>query len=341
MQGLRDLAIGSFGRDQKFSQSAAKYEILQLNSSEQGETTSSTTSISENDLMSNFVEASQTSQWEHASERPSFQLVRIVHADYSPLQIKNTNFVALFKLFKLDAYMLYLLSRNVYGFYQFEHSEDYEGAGEDGVDSYFLNTSLSTIMWAFHGTTKKTKALLLTKDNRGKRNASERFQHFQEILRSVQDAFSSPRLLAVVACVEWIHFIHTTISKLIEDVRDAETKTGHGNWTTPGGINNVALDDISECSRMIGKCLSTLSNQRRHLSIIESLCDFVHQDRLEERSENNPYSRSQKAHTSLSPAAAQLRAQIKWAKETVAYLTERAHAQSSVVSPDVPSNATH
>lgn len=336
MLGLHDLAIGNFGRDQKFSQPAAEYEIVEVKPSDQGDISCMVVSVQESDLISNFSEDSQSTRREFALHRRSLQIVRIVHSDYSPLQIPKVTFIALFKLFKLDPYMLYLLSRNVYGFYRFEGAHGGEELEAKVFDSYFLNTSLSTILWSFDRAAMRTRALLLTKDNRGKRNSQERFQSFQKLIGSLKEAVHSPRLLAAVACIEWIQYIDITTSKLIEDIREVETKTGHGNWTTPGGHGNFNPDDISNSSRKIGRCLSTLSNQHRHLSIAASLCEFINQESPIEQSASSTESGFHTGDISLAPVAAQLSAQIKWAKDTVAYMVARAQAQSSVVSSSTP-----
>lgn len=322
MEGLRDFAVRSFSLHQEFSQSATEYDTIRIFPSDQNDTSYITVVVSEEELLSTF---SQT------ASNASFKLVRIIHADYSPLQVKNTTFIALFKSCKLDSYMLYLLSRNVYGFYRFESNRIAAAGGEQG-DSYFLNTSLSTTMWSFNRSTRQTRAILLTKNNYGKRNARERFQAFQAILASFKHSFTSPCLLAAAACVEWSQYIDDTIGKEVEDIRDVEAKTGHGNWTTPTSKGEFGLDEISNCSRRVGKCLATLSNQGRHLAFMDEICEFVVRMGSGEHTENDGIgSEARNSSNALTLVVDQLSEQIKWARGTITYLSERAKAQSSVV----------
>jgi len=52
----------------------------------------------------------------------SLQVVRILREDNETLNISRGLFMEIFQLFEIEAYILYLISRNSYGFHRFESS---------------------------------------------------------------------------------------------------------------------------------------------------------------------------------------------------------------------------
>ncbi|KAN0115485.1 hypothetical protein V8E51_005029 [Hyaloscypha variabilis] len=329
MEGLQELAKEMFEKEQQFRQVSSPIDLINISASPS------------EDMSYGVVEVHNRYLVSALDGEATLKVVRILREDNEILNISRDLFMEIFQLFEIEAYILYLISRNSYGFHRFEATKS---SSNDSLSSFFLGTVLYVLIWSFNPRSLKTRAMLLTRRSSGLHNDKETFRQFQNILRFYKNYVYTPGLLAFVAGAHIIQFVDEYILLELRLIRSIEAGTGHGTWRSelPRVHGHVVRDEltrksdditlITRSSGMVGGCLVDLANNARHAEIASSLLAFllekIDSSHLAQDFDRRNYDASAKALQLLVPT---LQGQIKSAKSYIRYLQEQARNQSSVL----------
>lgn len=238
----------------------------------------------------------------------------------------------------LDPWVEHLIRTLPYGFHYSEHNKD------ETVATYFLGTSFVWSVWSCRHDAKSrsftTKCLILNPvgsrhhgdpDN----SAGRRVDGLFKTLDVFKDGSHSALYLPFVFAVHSLKWREKSILAVLNIVRDAESRTGHGSWGS--GHFEEKRDSIPRLTAELGSAFNTVGNTTRHLNIIESIFDYL--EELEAKMASAQLERIEGVRASSSSILSAiniLRRQCTSAREQCTYLELRIRNQSSVVGAPKP-----
>jgi hypothetical protein len=155
MEGLQELAKEMFEKEQQFRQVSSPIDLINISASPS------------EDMSYGVVEVHNRNLVSALDGEATLKVVRILREDNEILNISRDLFMEIFQLFEIEAYILYLISRNSYGFHRFGATKS---SSNDSLSSFFLGIVLYVLIWSFNPRSLKTRAMLLTRRSSGLHN---------------------------------------------------------------------------------------------------------------------------------------------------------------------------
>lgn len=252
---------------------------------------------------------------------PGLRLVE-VRCEYPfPFYMAQEKFLELFNSINIDPYVLHLIRLNSFGFYQFPKPPASKNDSE--ISSYYLSTLYYALAWSFDPKTREARAILMSRGVEPSRKLTRptvQFSDFVRLLRGFLPVFEVCRcpsaFLSLAVATQLVHWLDGYILSQLEEIRDAETATGHGDIVSTGKMLNAK--EITRCSRAMAQSLTVLANIQRHLEVAKAA--LVHA------------SKTSPSQQGVRDALSVLETQLLWNESTSEYLLQRARNQITVVS---------
>jgi hypothetical protein len=262
-------------------------------------------------------------------------LVWIVqNPDENFLPFAETLFMELFEACHLDKCMLRLLRFPSFGFHQFSGRHGDAADSHHSINSYYVRTTRTTILWSFDPSTRTTRGIVIPRypyQHRKKPYGSDIRLRWNEFATAIEKHYQvlddglGLLWLAVLNAKDWIE---KSLDAAIRTIREVEAITDHGPYDIALAFvgegkakDETDIDRFVACSKQMGLSAVVLADINRH-------CQFLHdmQQKLAAREEyfNQPPFRD-------PDAVDVVRAQLEMSKITTNYLSERVRNQMSVV----------
>lgn len=266
---------------------------------------------------------------------PSLQLVKVEFEPSAKQKLYSTagDIIKFFRCFELDTYMLYLMYRDIMGFYEVSRCNSrYNSKGT--VFSYFINIEPLKVLWSFNTATLATRGVILARATPGGRHC---YQDFCHMLDRYCRLVAHPLLPAFAAIMEIMDFSDRTVNKQEEIVSQTELKTGFSPWSLDVRYNlagSAELDSFNEISQQMGASLVELEDIMRQTKVSTQILAFFQDYSNEDCSIICPDADKaaiQAAHQSMSQILLLGRKQLVYSEIYIGYLRERAKNQLTVV----------
>ncbi|KAI0529950.1 hypothetical protein GGR58DRAFT_525588 [Xylaria digitata] len=192
----------------------------------------------------------------------SLTLVSISRDRDENILTTKTVFMSVFGRFGIDPRFLQLVKTNRYGLHY-----DWEGPRV----SYYIGTALYILMWSFDRETRKTRAILLSRDF----ISTNELGSLRRLLQLEMDKLHSPFLLAWVSLVHLSNWMDSSTYYLLTTIRQLEELTGYGPYGKKKANDEIPIDGLSQASKEIGYVQVNLANQLRHVSIGTTLASHI------------------------------------------------------------------
>ncbi|ORX98194.1 hypothetical protein BCR34DRAFT_548229 [Clohesyomyces aquaticus] len=255
-----------------------------------------------------------------STSSPQLRLLEIRIGDPFPFYIDRQTFLELSRAIKIDAYILHLIVRNSYGFFQFPATPS--SPQVTTLTSYYVSTVDYILIWSHNSKTMETKAMLLTRGASPRDTAKTAiFEQLGRYLHSFMSVYTTSycpsSFLTLVVGTQLVHFLDRYILSQLMVIRQAEALTGHGDMVYAG----VKLSEtrITALSQRMGGCLTVLANIRRHLRISNAV--LAHVSKTTQMGK----------FPDLEEVVSTLSNQVTWNEEYITYLLERTRSQMAVL----------
>ncbi|KAJ8108097.1 hypothetical protein ONZ43_g6532 [Nemania bipapillata] len=273
----------------------------------------------ESELLSKLIEleARATSNHDVAA---SLTLVAIGRDRDENMLITKNNFMAIFRRFGIDPRFLQLVKTNRYGLHY-----DWENLRV----SYYIGTALYILMWSFDRSTRKTRAILLSRDF----ISTDELGSLRRLLQLEVDRLYSPFLLAWVSLVHLSNWMDSSTYYLLTNIRQLEELTGYGPYGKKTSSNDIPIDRLTQASKNIGYVQVNLANQLRHVTIGTAISTHI-STRAAKLTDYAVEAYKQKCQQELEEFSAtipSLQRSLNDSSAYVYYLQERVRSQNTVV----------
>ncbi|KAI0102197.1 hypothetical protein GGR51DRAFT_298240 [Nemania sp. FL0031] len=239
--------------------------------------------------------------------------------DENILTSKNV-FMTVFRRFGIDPRFLQLVKTNRYGLHY-----DWENLRV----SYYIGTALYILMWSFDRATRKTRAILLSRDF----ISAEELGSLRRLLQLEVDKLHSPFLLAWVSLVHISNWMDSSTYYLLTNIRQLEELTGYGPYGRKKSSNEIPIDRLTQASKEIGYVQVNLANQLRHVTIGTAISTHI-ATRAAKLTDYAVEAYTQKCQQELeefSSTIPSLQRSLNDSSAYVYYLQERVRSQNTVV----------
>ncbi|KAI1124682.1 hypothetical protein F5Y10DRAFT_284834 [Nemania abortiva] len=250
----------------------------------------------------------------------SLTLVSVGRDRDENILISKNVFMSVFRRFGIDPRFLQLLKTNRYGLHY-----DWENLRV----SYYIGTALYILMWSFDRATRKTRAILLSRDF----ISTEELGSLRRLLQLEVDKLHSPFLLAWVSLVHLSNWMDSSTYYLLTNIRQLEELTGYGPYGRKNSSSEIPIDRLTQASKNIGYVQVNLANQLRHVTIGTAIATHL-ATRAAKITDYAVESYTQKCKTELdefSSTIPSLQRSLNDSSAYVYYLQERVRSQNTVV----------
>ncbi|KAF2963943.1 hypothetical protein GQX73_g9621 [Xylaria multiplex] len=251
----------------------------------------------------------------------SLALVSISRDRDENILITKTVFMSVFRRFGIDPRFLQLVKTNRYGLHY-----DWEGPRV----SYYIGTALYILMWSFDRETRKTRAILLSRDF----ISTDELGSLRRLLQLEMNKLHSPFLLAWVSLVHLSNWMDSSTYYLLTTIRQLEELTGHGPYGKKKKADNeIPIDGLSQASKDIGHVQVNLANQLRHVSIGTALASHIstREGNLRDYAVEPYVTKCQDEFEEFNSTIPSLQRSLDDSSAYVYYLQERVRSQNRVV----------
>ncbi|KAI1150268.1 hypothetical protein F4825DRAFT_20584 [Nemania diffusa] len=234
--------------------------------------------------------------------------------------ISKDVFMTVFRRFGIDPRFLQLVKTNRYGLHY-----DWENLRV----SYYIGTALYILMWSFDRSTRKTRAILLSRDF----ISTEELGSLRRLLQLEVDRLYSPFLLAWVSLVHLSNWMDSSTYYLLTSIRQLEELTGYGPYGRKKASDEVPIDRLTQASKDIGYVQVNLANQLRHVTIGTAISTHI-ATRAAKLTDYAVEEYKQKCQAELDEFNAtipSLQRSLNDSSAYVYYLQERVRSQNTVV----------
>lgn len=252
------------------------------------------------------------------------------------LQVDKEIFQQLFKSLGLNACVLSLLHRSVFGLHQFTRQIE----NGDTVLDYCLKTDRVTILWLYNSTKAMTRGIMIPHQRREVRKKlygntkAIRWKDFFHDANREYRALEHGLGLLWLASVNLVQWLEVALDKEMSIVRQVEAISGHGPYQIKDEANKFAdftvvikdqtgaRDDLDVCSKQTGLSTAMLANVKRQCNYLRTMLQtLVHaKDR-----DGQPL-------FEVRDAVGVIEARLQAAEALAEYLSNRLEIQMSVVS---------
>ncbi|KAJ2973093.1 hypothetical protein NUW58_g9028 [Xylaria curta] len=229
-------------------------------------------------------------------------------------------FMSIFRQFGIDSRFLQHVKTNRYGLHY-----DWEGTRV----SYYIGTALYILVWSFDRTTRKTRAILLSRDF----ISTQELGSLRRLLQLEVDRLHSPFLLAWVSLVHLSNWMDSSTYYLLTSIRQLEELTGYGPYGRKTSNNDIPIDSLTQASKNIGYVQVNLANQLRHVTIGTAISSHI-SSRAAKLTDYavEPYTmKCQQELDEFSSTIPSLQRSLNDSSAYVYYLQERVRSQNTVV----------
>ncbi|TGJ78837.1 hypothetical protein E0Z10_g9922 [Xylaria hypoxylon] len=250
----------------------------------------------------------------------SLTLVSIGRDRDENILITKSVFMGLFRRFGIDPRFLQLVKTNRYGLHY-----DWEGLRV----SYYIGTALYILMWSFDRVTRKTRAILLSRDFIN----AEELGSLRRLLQLEADRMHSPFLLAWVSLVHLSNWMDSSTYYLLTTIRQLEELTGYGPYGKKKDGSEIPIDRLTQASKNIGYVQVNLANQLRHITIGTAISSHIatRAAKLMDYAVEPYVLRCQEELEEFNSTIPSLQRSLNDSSEYVYYLQERVRSQNTVV----------
>lgn len=213
---------------------------------------------------------------------------------------------------------------SIYGSYHVQGPNS--SASVHNLHNYFINTVAYSLIWSHDTVDTSTKVTVIPKFSDCLRDRDAIFAHFVTSRKQHMDLIDHPQFISFICGVELVLWLDEYTRREHPTIRDIETRTGHGNWKTPGKAQ-LGTEELAELSKQTGAILSRLVSVARHIYIAKSFFEDITLP-PQSAAELRPSS-----EIKISEASVLLRCQLNSAELYTSYHQERVRIQQSVISP--------
>ncbi|KAI0470122.1 hypothetical protein F4859DRAFT_119786 [Xylaria cf. heliscus] len=234
--------------------------------------------------------------------------------------ITKETFTRVFRRFGIDSRFLQLVKTNRYGLHY-----DWEGIR----CSYYIGTALYILMWSFDRTTRKTRAILLSRDF----ISTEELGSLRRLIQLEVNRLHSPFLLAWVSLVHLSNWMDASTYYLLTSIRQLEELTGYGPYGRKKSSNEVPIDRLTQASKNIGYVQVNLANQLRHVTIGTAISSHIaaRAAKLADYAVEPYAQKCQEEFDEFNSTIPSLQRSLNDSSAYVYYLQERVRSQNTVV----------
>ncbi|RFU25669.1 hypothetical protein B7463_g10668, partial [Scytalidium lignicola] len=325
MEGLQSLASTIF-KEQRFEHPLSNLSVLNISALRAGEAIYEEANVSEDVLEHSLMQTPRRNEDVEAT----LKLVEIPREDNETLRISKQTFLAILKIFGIDPYVQYMISRNSYGL----HSFISQGSTSGKTYTVFIGNILYVLIWTFNPATATTNAIIMPRASNGFTTGVESFTNFKSIVTLYKEHIHTPHLLAFIASLQLSQFVDEAILWQLRLIRSVEARTGHGAYRNTNDTKESDIEDFTEWSMIIGTCLVNLANQCRHEQITTSIINHIlyHTDIMwDKEMKEEHFIKHQDSLEVIKSVLPVLIRQAESARSYISYLQERAKNQSTVL----------
>ncbi|KAI8946080.1 hypothetical protein F4801DRAFT_91637 [Xylaria longipes] len=234
--------------------------------------------------------------------------------------ITKDTFMRIFRRFGIDSRFLQLVKTNRYGLHY-----DWEGIR----CSYYIGTALYILMWSFDRTTRKTSAILLSRDFIG----TEELGSLRQLIQLEVNRLHSPFLLAWVSLVHLSNWMDASTYYLLTSIRQLEGLTGYGPYGRKKSSSEIPIDRLTRASKDIGHVQVSLANQLRHVTIGTAISSHIatRAAKLTDYAVEPYMQKCQQEFDEFNSTIPSLQRSLNDSSAYVYYLQERVRSQNTVV----------
>ncbi|KAH8163239.1 hypothetical protein CIB48_g4991 [Xylaria polymorpha] len=239
--------------------------------------------------------------------------------DENILVTKDT-FMRIFRRFGIDSRFLQLVKTNRYGLHY-----DWEGIR----CSYYIGTALYILMWSFDRTTRRTRAILLSRDF----ISTDDLGSLRRLIQLEVNRLYSPFLLAWVSLVHLSNWMDASTYYLLTSIRQLEELTGYGPYGRKKASSEVPIDRLTQASKDIGHVQVDLANQLRHVTIGTAISSHIatRAAKLAEYAVEPYMKKCLQEFEEFNSTIPSLQRSLNDSSAYVYYLQERVRSQNTVV----------
>ncbi|KAI0457740.1 hypothetical protein F5B21DRAFT_70352 [Xylaria acuta] len=250
----------------------------------------------------------------------SLTLVSIGRDRDENILIKKDTFMRIFRQFGIDSRFLQLVKTNRYGLHY-----DWEGI----QCSYYIGTALYILMWSFDRTTRKTRAILLSRDF----ISTEELGSLRRLIQLEVNRLYSPFLLAWVSLVHLSNWMDASTYYLLTSIRQLEELTGYGPYGRKKSSSEIPIDRLTQASKNIGYVQVNLANQLRHVAIGTAISSHIatRAAKLTDYAVEPYVQKCQQEFDEFNSTIPSLQRSLNDSSAYVYYLQERVRSQNTVV----------
>ncbi|KAF2667557.1 hypothetical protein BT63DRAFT_480505 [Microthyrium microscopicum] len=264
MDGLRKGARESFDAHQIFRPPKDTYELLQISKAEDGEFGITENAVPEDKILDVIRSRSPS----NATLTAQLRLLIIKRRPDEALLIDKDVFWDIFREFRLDPYLLYLISARVDGFHRIGPLERTDVASP--VNFYINIRGSHLVCWSYSPADAITNALFIC------RPGTLRYESFLGELRLQKTLIDQPLLVGFVCGIDLMKQIDREINdEVFASLLNVESKTSHSSWSAheqPHRRTNLAI-----LSNIMSATAVVISLHLRYWelmrSIISALCE--------------------------------------------------------------------
>ncbi|KAI9711518.1 MAG: hypothetical protein M1820_002082 [Bogoriella megaspora] len=299
---------------------ADRYEVIRITSSR----TDRAKKIFEDKTLNNvelqaFIEPSPS-----ASDGISTKIVRVHYK--SDLGIKSTAPMLreIWHSFQLDPYMIYMVRRNVPGYFQFSSSSS-------NVSNFYINSQAYWLLWSHDPATLSTNAVLFSRISPGGRIS---YPYVHAHIERYSSLAGHPLFLGLATTMERIAYVDKFLRQQHRRIGRTEQYTSFSHFyiDSPKYHTEIAeetLVQLSNQSRSASSVLVGLADMTQHLQLSTSVIDAILSFSLSRGMQGIDAIIQQDA--AINSAASVLRPQVQARFEYVSYIKKRAQNQVTVI----------
>lgn len=246
-------------------------------------------------------------------------------------------FESIFEQFEMDPYFIYLIARNVDGFFKMPPLPDHSGGQ---TLSYFLHVKGQyMLMWTYFVDTETTKAICITRPSLF---GPGLFGQLRDGIDSHLSLLRHPLALAAICSAELADSVSREIEPELKAIVEVESKTGFNPFegaslrSVPLGFGAPQADNLNIPSGMMSNTSVVLALHTKHLGFILAVLEDLTLPRLLDKAARDVIPAAHwPGYESLShkiaELAAVLAAECVMTKPYIHLLKERVVAQQAAV----------
>lgn len=328
MEGLRVLARHDLDRKCTFAAEDSRDQIngslslITVSGSPGSESSHQVRQVSES-MMLREVEDSRLAK-DKTHSKASLTLAVITRETGGHICISKRAFLRFLALFRIDPYVLHLISFITAGFH-------HDPTPYESSYTYYFGGFTYLLTWSFEPCTMRTCGILLPWKSLWAKLDLDPVQDFVQVLRLYDRRLYTPFLLVFVMLIHLTRKADDLISYETAIIRQTEAANLHGQLPKI----QVGIDQLSDFARVLEDSLGHLCDLLRHLDIAESLVDFIERrSQLITSHHQTPtdmHPNYDEDLVSFGSAFGVIRSQIDGSKSGINFFRERARNQYSVV----------